>query len=143
MHLISLIWRVSINLCNLILVALEEEYNSFNDTLESKGEHLSVKQRHQMRHRELFLSRQIETLPATHIRGKCAVTLLNEEESLMSYLNKDVSSKVDFHTFLHFYYTVSNFFSKKNFNGVQAEGVFLALAIILESFLVIFFHHIF
>lgn len=42
-----------------------------------------------MRHRELFLSRQIETLPATHIRGKCSVTLLNEEESLLSYLNKD------------------------------------------------------
>lgn len=42
-----------------------------------------------MKHRELFLSRQIETLPATHIRGKCSVTLLNEEESLLSYLNKD------------------------------------------------------
>ena len=45
-----------------------------------------------MKHRELFLSRQVETLPATHIRGKCSVTLLNEEESLLSYLNKDVSS---------------------------------------------------
>lgn len=44
-----------------------------------------------MKHRELFLSRQVETLPATHIRGKCSVTLLNEEESLLSYLNKDVS----------------------------------------------------
>lgn len=42
-----------------------------------------------MKHRELFLSRQLETLPATHIRGKCSVTLLNEEESLLSYLNKD------------------------------------------------------
>lgn len=45
-----------------------------------------------MKHRELFLSRQVETLPATHIRGKCSVTLLNEEESLLSYLNKDVST---------------------------------------------------
>lgn len=79
-----------------ITVALEEEYNSSNNSLDSKGEHLSVKQRHQMKHRELFLSRQIETLPATHIRGKCSVTLLNEEESLLSYLNKDVSSKVEF-----------------------------------------------
>lgn len=45
-----------------------------------------------MKHRELFLSRQVETLPATHIRGKCSVTLLNETESMLSYLNKDVSS---------------------------------------------------
>lgn len=50
---------------------------------------LSSKQRHQMKHRELFLSRQVETLPATHIRGKCSVTLFNETESLNSYLNKD------------------------------------------------------
>lgn len=49
------------------------------------------KQRHQLKHRELFLSRQVETLPATHIRGKCVVTLLNETENLMSYLNKEVS----------------------------------------------------
>ncbi|XP_011305751.1 metastasis-associated protein MTA3 isoform X2 [Fopius arisanus] len=52
---------------------------------------LSTKQRHQMKHRELFLSRQVETMPATHIRGKCCVTLLNETESLLSYLNKDDS----------------------------------------------------
>uniref|UniRef100_A0A1B6FNZ1 Metastasis-associated protein MTA3 n=1 Tax=Cuerna arida TaxID=1464854 RepID=A0A1B6FNZ1_9HEMI len=50
---------------------------------------LSSKQRHQLKHRELFLSRQVETLPATHIRGKCSVTLLNETESFLSYLNKD------------------------------------------------------
>ncbi|XP_046628372.1 metastasis-associated protein MTA3 isoform X2 [Neodiprion virginianus] len=52
---------------------------------------LSVKQRHQMKHRELFLSRQVDTMPATHIRGKCCVTLLNETESLLSYLNKEDS----------------------------------------------------
>lgn len=52
---------------------------------------LNGKQRHQLKHRELFLSRQVETLPATHIRGKCSVTLLNETESFLSYLNKDVS----------------------------------------------------
>lgn len=50
---------------------------------------MSGKQRHQMKHRELFLSRQVETLPATHIRGKCSVTLFNETESLHSYLSKD------------------------------------------------------
>lgn len=37
----------------------------------------------------MFLSRQVETLPATHIRGKCSVTLFNETESLISYMNKD------------------------------------------------------
>ncbi|XP_001602629.2 metastasis-associated protein MTA3 isoform X2 [Nasonia vitripennis] len=52
---------------------------------------LTPKQRHQMKHRELFLSRQVETMPATHIRGKCCVTLLNETESLLSYLNKEDS----------------------------------------------------
>lgn len=31
----------------------------------------------------------METLPATHIRGKCSVTLLNETESLLSYAQKD------------------------------------------------------
>ncbi|KAK3879218.1 hypothetical protein Pcinc_016211 [Petrolisthes cinctipes] len=53
------------------------------------GETLNPQERHQLRHRELFLSRQIETLPATHIRGKCTVTLLNETELLLAYLNKD------------------------------------------------------
>ena len=55
-------------------------------------EELDERQKHQLKHRELFLSRQVETLPATHIRGKCAVTLLNETESLLSYLNRDVRS---------------------------------------------------
>ncbi|XP_063604043.1 metastasis-associated protein MTA3-like isoform X6 [Penaeus indicus] len=53
------------------------------------GEVLNSGERHQLRHRELFLSRQIETLPATHIRGKCTVTLLNETELLLAYLNKE------------------------------------------------------
>ena len=53
---------------------------------------VNEKQRHQLKHRELFLSRQVETLPATHIRGKCVVTLLNETESLISYLDKEVSA---------------------------------------------------
>jgi metastasis-associated protein MTA len=58
---------------------------------EEETENTSDQQRHQLKHRELFLSRQVETLPATHIRGKCVVTLLNETESLLSYLNKEVS----------------------------------------------------
>ncbi|MCL4121400.1 UNVERIFIED_CONTAM: hypothetical protein GTU68_048837, partial [Idotea baltica] len=58
-------------------------------TTTGSGEMLNHEDRHQLRHRELFLSRQIETLPATHIRGKCTVTLLNETEALLSYLNKE------------------------------------------------------
>ncbi|TRY91764.1 hypothetical protein DNTS_023729 [Danionella cerebrum] len=50
---------------------------------------LPEKQKHQLRHRELFLSRQLESLPATHIRGKCCVTLLNETEALKSYLDRE------------------------------------------------------
>ena len=82
----------------MLSASLEENrsspFGSVNNN--DKGEALTLKQRHQMKHRELFLSRQIETLPATHIRGKCSVTLLNETESLLSYLNKDVSSNVEF-----------------------------------------------
>nr|CAD7198777.1 unnamed protein product [Timema douglasi] len=70
------------------LGALEEELESQGQGRD-KDHHLNGKQRHQLKHRELFLSRQMETLPATHIRGKCSVTLLNETESLLSYLNKD------------------------------------------------------
>lgn len=58
------------------------------------------KQRHQMKHRELFLSRQVETIPATHIRGKCSVTLLNETESLSSYLNKEVGNNKSIFNFI-------------------------------------------
>lgn len=84
-----------------LLASLEEERSSpsagsgngpGSNGSSSEKEPLSQKQRHQMKHRELFLSRQVETLPATHIRGKCSVTLLNETESMLSYLNKDVSS---------------------------------------------------
>lgn len=79
------------------IASLEEERNSpsgngSGNHGSSEKEPLSTKQRHQIKHRELFLSRQVETLPATHIRGKCSVTLLNETESMLSYLNKDVSS---------------------------------------------------
>lgn len=74
----------------------EAESNETNEEgeegeLKDKENSLNWKQRHQLKHRELFLSRQVETLPATHIRGKCSVTLLNETESVLSYLNKDVS----------------------------------------------------
>lgn len=84
----------------LFSVALEEEVENQKlktDTVDPSS--LNGKQRHQLKHRELFLSRQVETIPATHIRGKCSVTLLNETESLLSYLNKDVSVLILFAIF--------------------------------------------
>uniref|UniRef100_A0A3Q1FVN0 Metastasis associated 1 family, member 3 n=1 Tax=Acanthochromis polyacanthus TaxID=80966 RepID=A0A3Q1FVN0_9TELE len=62
---------------------LEEEKENPTET------DLTEKQKHQLRHRELFLSRQYESLPATHIRGKCSVALLNETEAVLSYLDKE------------------------------------------------------
>ncbi|XP_029470734.1 metastasis-associated protein MTA2 isoform X3 [Rhinatrema bivittatum] len=56
---------------------------------DSKQPSVSEQQRHQLKHRELFLSRQFESLPATHIRGKCNVTLLNETDILGQYLEKE------------------------------------------------------
>jgi len=89
--MLLLVTHTVTDLTNLVLLgvagALEEECESQG---REKEQHLNGKQRHQLKHRELFLSRQVETLPATHIRGKCSVTLLNETESLLSYLNKDV-----------------------------------------------------
>lgn len=65
----------------------EEEGDEVTST---DKEDLSEKQKHQLKHRELFLSRQVETLPATHIRGKCNIMLHNETELISSYLDKEV-----------------------------------------------------
>ncbi|OXA59815.1 metastasis-associated protein MTA3 [Folsomia candida] len=67
----------------------DRHYSALEEDEWKDRDGLSTKQKHLLKHRELFLSRQIETLPATQIRGKCSVTLLNETESLLSYLNKD------------------------------------------------------
>ncbi|EDO40223.1 predicted protein, partial [Nematostella vectensis] len=45
--------------------------------------------RHQLSHREVFLSRQYENINANTIRGKCLVTLYNEAEVLPKYLEKE------------------------------------------------------
>lgn len=69
---------------------------------------LSEQERHLVRHRELFLSRQIETYKIDMVRwvscissvimcgnedtacsGKCSVTLLNELEDVRTYLEKE------------------------------------------------------
>jgi len=75
---------------SLIMLA-DKHQCALEESQEQEAEQLSERGRHQLKHKELFLSRQVETLPATHIRGKCSVTLLNETESLASYLNKEDS----------------------------------------------------
>jgi hypothetical protein len=72
----------------------EDDDEITNDTgsINTNGQQneLSDTQKHQLRHRELFLTRQNETLLATNIRGKCLVTLHNETETFVSYLNSEV-----------------------------------------------------
>ncbi len=46
-------------------------------------------ERAEFKQREVFLTRQMETLPATLIRGKCSVTLLSEVETMQSYIGKE------------------------------------------------------
>lgn len=76
---------------SLTLLADKHQNGSLDEDTEKEDNDSEIndKQRHQLKHRELFLSRQVETLPATHIRGKCSVTLLNETESMTSYLDKE------------------------------------------------------
>lgn len=69
------------------VVTMEEEQQEMMD---GGFEELNEDERHLQKHRELFLSRQVDTVPATHIRGKCSVTLLNETESVKSYLQREV-----------------------------------------------------
>ena len=57
-----------------------DDDDSVNEEKSEKG---------QLKQREVFLSRQTENLPATLIRGKCAVTLLSEVENAQSYLGRD------------------------------------------------------
>ncbi|VDN04380.1 unnamed protein product [Thelazia callipaeda] len=53
------------------------------------AENLSSQNRHILRQHELFLTRQVDSLPATHIRGKCNVTLLSEVETSEMYLYRE------------------------------------------------------
>ena len=77
----------------MLTVSIEEEQQESNADFEE----LSEQEKHLQKHRELFLSRQVETVPATHIRGKCSVTLLNETEHAKSYLRRHVSQTVHCH----------------------------------------------
>ncbi|MGH0151909.1 UNVERIFIED_CONTAM: hypothetical protein FKN15_020716 [Acipenser sinensis] len=73
------------------LIALADKHSKeLEEEIEGENlQQLTERQIHQLKHRELFLSRQLESLPATHIRGKCSVTLLNETEALFSYLDTE------------------------------------------------------
>ncbi|CAH8438052.1 unnamed protein product [Schistosoma guineensis] len=63
--------------------------NNSKEGLKRSNTVITEQQKHQLKHRELFLSRQVECLPATHIRGKCSVTLHNDAEPLTNYLARD------------------------------------------------------
>uniref|UniRef100_A0A8C7LYM6 Metastasis associated 1 family, member 2 n=1 Tax=Oncorhynchus mykiss TaxID=8022 RepID=A0A8C7LYM6_ONCMY len=80
-------WRIGKCALLLIFVFVCVFIGDFEE--ESKQPTVSEQQKHQLKHRELFLSRQFESLPATHIRGKCNVTLLNETDVLAGYLEKE------------------------------------------------------
>nr|XP_033794896.1 metastasis-associated protein MTA3 isoform X2 [Geotrypetes seraphini] len=76
---------------SLIMLADKHSKEIEEESENPQEDDLTEKQKHQLKHRELFLSRQYESLPATHIRGKCSVALLNETESVLSYLDKEDS----------------------------------------------------
>lgn len=81
--------KISFHFCNTYIASLEEERNSSSSGDESsEKELLTPNQRHQMKHSERFFSRQVQTIPATYIRGKCSVTLLNETESIPKLLKQ-------------------------------------------------------
>ncbi|XP_072906807.1 metastasis-associated protein MTA3 isoform X1 [Hemitrygon akajei] len=80
------------DISNSLIVLADKHAKEMEEELETTSIlDLTEKQRHQLKHREIFLSRQYESLPATHIRGKCGVSLLNETEAVASYLEKEDS----------------------------------------------------
>jgi len=78
-----------------ILLPLADKHHWGDDVVEQDSddegddEKAQKNERTMLKQREVFLSRQIETLPATLIRGKCSVTLLSEVETLTSYSSRD------------------------------------------------------
>lgn len=76
---------------SVVEIKSEKEAVEKVEEKEPVDEELNLKQKNQLNQRELFLSKQVEILPATNIRGKCSVTLLNETESFSSYIDKEVS----------------------------------------------------
>jgi len=82
---------ISIDLGAVVAATIENGLENGDSTAGEKTPVMDEKRRHELKCHEVFLSRQVETLPATHIRGKCSVTLLSDAESPLSYLEHDVS----------------------------------------------------
>lgn len=70
------------------LMTLADKYQ-YDESQEEEIKRMSEKEKNLLKQRELFYSRQIETIPASTIKGKCTVQLLNESEALASYINKE------------------------------------------------------
>lgn len=70
------------------LMTLADKYQ-YDENQEEEIKQMSEKDKNLLKQRELFYSRQIETIPASTIKGKCTVQLLNESESLASYISKE------------------------------------------------------
>merc|ERR1719397_190813 len=60
-----------------------------DENLKEFWDEMSKKYPTQVQEREVFLSKQTETVSATQIRGKCTVSLLHKAESLFSYIKQE------------------------------------------------------
>jgi len=60
-----------------------------DENLKEFWDEMSQKYPNQVHERELFLTKQTETVGATQIRGKCSVALLHKAESLFSYIKQE------------------------------------------------------
>jgi len=69
--------------------AMDMDQDSDDEDEKDKEPSAEQTERLNMKQREVFLSRQIELLPATLIRGKCSVTLMAEVETIASYINRE------------------------------------------------------
>lgn len=69
---------------------VSEEGQALDGNYGGNGIHiLNEAERHLIKHRELYLTRQIETFKIDMVRGKCSVQLLNELEELKEYLSEE------------------------------------------------------
>lgn len=67
----------------------DKHANDLAEEMKSADVNFNEIEKHQLRHRELFLSRQIDTVNASLIRGKCTVRVLSEAENLRDYLKQN------------------------------------------------------
>lgn len=67
----------------------DKHANDLAEEMKSADVNFNEIEKHQLRHRELFLSRQIDTVNASLIRGKCTVRVLSEAEDLRDYLKQN------------------------------------------------------